>query len=129
MNVLVTGGAGYIGSHTCVELLEAGHQVIVLDNLYNASEEALNRVREITGKPVKFYKGDIADAPLLEKIFEEDKPDVRRRNATFRSWTTSISLKSRFASRCATAGAWSLPPWKLTLQGMATRLLRKHWTA
>lgn len=76
MNVLVTGGAGYIGSHTCVELLEAGHQVIVLDNLYNASEEALNRVREITGKPVKFYKGDIADAPLLEKIFEEDKPDV-----------------------------------------------------
>ena len=57
MNVLVTGGAGYIGSHTCVELLEAGHQVIVLDNLYNASEEALNRVREITGKPVKFYKG------------------------------------------------------------------------
>ena len=66
MAILVTGGAGYIGSHTCVELLEAGHQVIVLDNLYNASEEALNRVREITGKPVKFYKGDIADAPLLE---------------------------------------------------------------
>ncbi|MCH5268886.1 MAG: UDP-glucose 4-epimerase GalE [Lachnospiraceae bacterium] len=75
MKVLVTGGAGYIGSHTCVELLEAGYEVVVLDNLYNASEESLNRVREITGKPVAFYKGDIADAQLLDTIFTKENPD------------------------------------------------------
>lgn len=75
MKVLVTGGAGYIGSHTCVELLEAGYEVVVLDNLYNASEESLNRVQEITGKPVTFYKGDIADASLLESILTKETPD------------------------------------------------------
>lgn len=56
MAVLVTGGAGYIGSHTCVELLENNKEVVVLDNLSNSSEEALNRVKRITGKEVKFYK-------------------------------------------------------------------------
>ena len=60
MAVLVTGGAGYIGSHTCVELLENNKEVVVLDNLSNSSEEALNRVKKITGKEVKFYKGDIS---------------------------------------------------------------------
>lgn len=58
-NILVTGGAGYIGSHTCVELLEAGHDVIVLDNLSNSSEESLKRVQELTGKTLKFIQGDI----------------------------------------------------------------------
>ncbi|MBQ1577236.1 MAG: SDR family NAD(P)-dependent oxidoreductase, partial [Oscillospiraceae bacterium] len=55
MNVLVTGGAGYIGSHTCVELLERGHNVIVIDNLVNSSHKAVERVEQITGKPVAFY--------------------------------------------------------------------------
>ena len=57
MAILVAGGAGYIGSHTCVELLERGYEVVVVDNLYNSSEVALERVQEITGKTLKFYKG------------------------------------------------------------------------
>ncbi|WP_456452359.1 UDP-glucose 4-epimerase GalE [Hydrogenimonas sp.] len=65
--IFVTGGAGYIGSHTCVELLEAGYEVVVYDNLSNASEEALRRVEKITGKPVAFVRGDIRDAEALEK--------------------------------------------------------------
>lgn len=68
MNVLVTGGAGYIGSHTCVELLDAGYGVVVLDNLSNSSEKSLERVEKITGKSVKFYKGDILDRDILTEI-------------------------------------------------------------
>ena len=64
--IFVTGGAGYIGSHTCVELLEAGYEVVVYDNLSNASEEALRRVEEITGKDLRFIRGDIRDAERLE---------------------------------------------------------------
>jgi UDP-glucose 4-epimerase len=73
MSILVTGGAGYIGSHTVVELLNAGKEVVVIDNLVNSKEESLRRVEKITGKKVKFYKGDIADRPLLDKIFAEEK--------------------------------------------------------
>ena len=75
MNILVTGGAGYIGSHTVVELQNAGKEVVVLDNLVNSSKESLARVEKITGKPVKFYEGDIADAKILEKIFDENEID------------------------------------------------------
>ena len=73
MNVLVTGGAGYIGSHTCVELLESGYGVVVIDNLCNSNSESLNRVRELTGKEVKFYEGDVRDEDLLRKIFAENE--------------------------------------------------------
>ena len=72
MNVLVTGGAGYIGSHTCVELLESGYGVVVVDNLCNSSAKALDRVQELTGKSLKFYEGDVRDEALLTKIFEEN---------------------------------------------------------
>ena len=75
MNVLVTGGAGYIGSHTCVELLEGGYGVIVIDNLCNSNPESLNRVQELTGKKLKFYEGDVRDEALLKKIFAENKID------------------------------------------------------
>lgn len=68
-SILVTGGAGYIGTHTVIQLLEAGHEVIVLDNLSNSSREALNRVEAMTGKDVTFYLGDILDRALLEQIF------------------------------------------------------------
>ena len=74
MAILVAGGAGYIGSHTCVELLNAGYDVVVLDNLSNASEKSLERVSKITGKPVKFYKADILDREALDQIF--DKEDI-----------------------------------------------------
>ena len=69
MNVLVTGGAGYIGSHTCVELLQSGHSVVVVDNLCNSSSKSLERVKEITGKDLVFYEGDVRDEALLENIF------------------------------------------------------------
>jgi len=70
--VLVTGGAGYIGSHTCVELLNAGYDICVVDNLSNSSEESLNRVKKITGKEFKFYKEDILDYDAMDKIFSEN---------------------------------------------------------
>ncbi|WP_283629640.1 UDP-glucose 4-epimerase GalE [Shewanella baltica] len=71
MTILVTGGAGYIGTHTVVELLNAGNDVIVLDNLSNSSIEALNRVERITGKSVIFYQGDILNKALLQKVFND----------------------------------------------------------
>ncbi len=75
MKILVTGGAGYIGSHTCVELLEAGYDVVVVDNLYNASEKSIERVKEITGKDLTFYQADILDEEALDKIFDKEKVD------------------------------------------------------
>ena len=74
MAILVTGGAGYIGSHTCVELLTAGYDVVVVDNLYNSSEKALERVEKITGRKVKFYEADLLDQPALKEVF--DKEDI-----------------------------------------------------
>lgn len=75
MNVLVTGGTGYIGSHTCVELIQSGYGVVVVDNLCNSSPESLNRVTNITGTKPKFYQGDVRDEALLLKIFQENKID------------------------------------------------------
>ena len=75
MAILVTGGAGYIGSHTCVELLKEGYEVVVVDNLYNSSEEALNRVKQITGKEVKFYNVDVLDREALDQVFKKESID------------------------------------------------------
>lgn len=72
MAILVTGGAGYIGSHTCVELLNAGYEVIVMDNLSNASPRAIDRVRAITGKFTYFYEADVCDASACERVFTEN---------------------------------------------------------
>ena len=76
MKVLVTGGAGYIGSHTSVELLNAGHEVVCIDNFMNSKYEAVKRVEEITGKKVKFYEGDIRDRKILDVIFNENTIDA-----------------------------------------------------
>lgn len=76
MRILVTGGAGYIGSHTCIELLNAGYEVVVLDNLYNSSEKALDRVQQITGKKLTFYKADILDKKALDDIFDKEQIDA-----------------------------------------------------
>ena len=72
MAVLVTGGAGYIGSHTCIAMIEAGYDVVVIDNLDNSSEESLRRVEKIVGKSIKFYKEDVRDKNALRKIFSEN---------------------------------------------------------
>ncbi|WP_111856304.1 UDP-glucose 4-epimerase GalE [Acinetobacter oleivorans] len=74
--ILVTGGAGYIGSHTCVELLQAGHEVIVFDNLSNSSEESLNRVQDIAQKSLTFIQGDIRNADELDRVFENHSIDA-----------------------------------------------------
>ena len=76
MKILVTGGAGYIGSHTCVELLNEGYEVVIVDNLYNASEKAVQRVQEITGKELTFYNSDIRDYNAMSSIFSKEKPDA-----------------------------------------------------
>lgn len=75
MKILVTGGAGYIGSHTAVELLDAGYEIIVVDNFVNSKPQALDAIREITGKDFKFYEADLCDADKVETIFKEN-PDI-----------------------------------------------------
>lgn len=76
MTILVTGGAGYIGSHTCVELLNAGYDVVIIDNLYNSNQKAVDRIEEITGKKVKFYPDDMMDRVAVKRVFDENKIDA-----------------------------------------------------
>ena len=71
MKVLLTGGAGYIGSHTAVELLEEGHEVIIIDNFSNSRKEVLDYITQITGKDIIFYEGDVCDYEIVTRIFEE----------------------------------------------------------
>ncbi|MGN0448015.1 MAG: UDP-glucose 4-epimerase GalE [Acutalibacteraceae bacterium] len=76
MSILVTGGAGYIGSHTCIELLNAGYDIVVVDNFYNSKRESLNRIAELSGKEFAFYECDIRDKEGLDKIFKSEKIDA-----------------------------------------------------
>ena len=75
MSILVSGGAGYIGSHTCVELLNAGYDIVVADNFYNSCPEALKRVRQITGRDFRFVQADMTDPAAVEAIFAAN-PDI-----------------------------------------------------
>jgi len=92
MNVLVTGGAGYIGSHTCVELLKAGHEVVVVDNLYNSKEEALRRVQEIAGKSLTFHKVDLLDREALRNVFAQHKLDAVIHFAALKAVGESVNM-------------------------------------
>lgn len=76
MSILVTGGAGYIGSHTCIELMNAGYDVVILDNFYNCKRESLRRIKELSGKDFKFYECDIRDRAGLDKIFQTEQIDA-----------------------------------------------------
>ena len=75
MRILLAGGAGYIGAHCAVELVNAGYEVVVVDNLVNASEKSLERVEQIVGKKITFYKVDIQDREALNEVFEKEKID------------------------------------------------------
>lgn len=92
MAILVTGGAGYIGSHACVELLQAGYEIIVVDNLINSKEESLNRVKEITGKTFKFFKADLLDIKALEDIFKQEDIDAVIHFAGLKAVGESVSI-------------------------------------
>ena len=92
MKILVTGGAGYIGSHTCVELLNAGHEITVVDNLCNSSEKSLDAVKEITGKDFKFYKVDLLDKDALMKVFDENEFDSVIHFAGLKAVGESVSM-------------------------------------
>lgn len=96
MSVLVTGGVGYIGSHTCVQLLEKGYDVVVVDNLSNSKLEALKRVEEIAGKRIKFYKVDICDKEALRKVFYENSIDVVIHFAGLKAVGESVEIPLKY---------------------------------
>lgn len=96
MNVLVTGGAGYIGTHTCVELLNAGHSVVVFDNYSNSSPIALSRVKQITNKDFKSYDCDMADKDGLDKIFNENQIDVVIHFAGYKAVGESVAKPLKY---------------------------------
>jgi UDP-glucose 4-epimerase len=102
MKILVTGGAGYIGSHTCVELLNAGYEIIVVDNFSNSKPEALNRVREITGKDFAFYEVDLLDIQALNTIFSENNIDGVIHFAGLKAVGESVHLPLRYYSNNVT---------------------------
>ena len=96
MNVLVTGGAGYIGSHTCVELLQAGHQVVVVDNLCNSREEALRRVQRIAGRALAFHQIDVREREALRRVFREQTVDAVIHFAGLKAVGESVSQPLRY---------------------------------
>ena len=96
MNILVTGGAGFIGSHTCVELLNAGNNIIIVDNLSNSKPEALNRIKEITGKDFKFYEANLLDRTALEAVFSENKIDAVIHFAGLKAVGESVSIPLKY---------------------------------
>lgn len=96
MSVLVTGGAGYIGTHTCVELISAGYEVIIVDNLSNSKETAVERVEKITGRDIKFYKIDLLDKEALEKVFVNEKIDCVIHFAGLKAVGESVSIPLKY---------------------------------
>ncbi len=96
MKVFVTGGTGYIGSHTVVELLNEGHEVVIADNLSNSSASAVDRIEEITGKSVRFYKADVCDKAALRRIFEENEIDLVIHFAGLKAVGESVKIPVKY---------------------------------
>jgi UDP-glucose 4-epimerase len=96
MRILVTGGAGYIGSHTCLELLQAGYEVIVVDNLSNSKEESLKRVQELTGKTLALYKVDLLDKDALKAVFDKSSIDAVIHFAGLKAVGESVIIPLRY---------------------------------
>ena len=96
MRILVTGGAGYIGSHACIELLNAGYEVVVLDNLSNSKEESLRRVQEITGKTLGFHLADLLDKPAVDRIFDRAQVDAVIHFAGLKAVGESVTIPLRY---------------------------------
>ena len=96
MRILVTGGAGYIGSHACIELLNAGYEVVVLDNLSNSKEESLRRVQEITGKTLEFHLADLLDKPAVDRIFDRAQVDAVIHFAGLKAVGESVTIPLRY---------------------------------
>ncbi len=96
MKILLTGGAGYIGSHTCLEMLNAGYELVVVDNLSNSKETALQRVQEITGKSLTFYKVDLRDRPALEEVFQRESVEGVIHFAGLKAVGESVSIPLRY---------------------------------
>ena len=92
MRILVTGGLGYIGSHTCVELLNNGYEVIVVDNLYNSSLDVIDKIEQITGKKIKFYEADVCDYEAINRIFNENSIDAVIHFAAYKAVGESVKL-------------------------------------
>ena len=95
-NILVTGGAGFIGSHTCVALLNAGYDIVIADNFSNSKPEALNRIKTITGKDFKFCEVDLLEREKLEKVFEENKIDAVIHFAGYKAVGESVAKPLKY---------------------------------
>ena len=96
MAILLAGGAGFIGSHTAVELMDAGYEVVIVDNFYNSSPEVVRRIEEISGKSVKVYNVDAADNDAMDKVFEENEIETVIHFAGLKSVGESVSLPLKY---------------------------------
>ena len=96
MNILLTGGAGYIGTHTCIELYKAGHTAVIVDNFCNSSPESVKRVEELIGQKVPLYNVDVCDFEPLDKVFEENKIDAVIHFAGLKAVGESVSIPIKY---------------------------------
>ena len=132
MKVLVTGGAGYIGSHTCLELLRSGHEVSVVDSLENGNEEALARVQRLSNRTLEFSQCDVKDADALDGIFDQFKPDAVIHFAGLKAVGESVAEPARYydvnvGGTATLLGAMEIRCCLEILQPRWRRCLRSYW--
>ena len=96
MRILVTGGAGYIGSHTCIVLLQQGHEVVIVDNLCNSKPVAVQRIQELSGRKAAFYQYDLRDEEHLRQVFQKEKIDVVIHFAGLKAVGESVSIPLKY---------------------------------